>query len=359
MAATIHLVRIADWSDEATILRGFRALLRASAALQPLSSGQLVGIKLTFGEAGNAGHPPPALIRHLVEAIRARKAKPFLTETNTLYNGRRKNAIDHLEVAREHGFSHESVGAPIILSDGVRGRQDHTVAVEGRRVRTAHLAPAVRDMDYLVGVAHMTGHLVESFGGAMKNLGMGLASRAGKLDQHSAVSPRIKEEKCIRCLACLKVCPEDAIRDTGGAVAIDAALCIGCAECLGVCPSGAVTIDWSRESTHVTEATVEYALAIHRSLEGRVVYINLLNHISKHCDCMGATPDLLAPDIGIALGTDPVALDQACTDLIREQVGYDVFRKAWPEADPDVQLKHGQEVGLGSRAYRLREVVPD
>jgi uncharacterized Fe-S center protein len=357
MASEVFLCRITDWSDEALVRQGLAAVLEASALLDPIAPRQIVGVKLTFGEAGNTGHPPAALVRQIVEAVRARGARPFLTETNTLYNGRRKNSVDHLEVAREHGFTHETIGAPIVLSDGVRGRESLTVALRGERVSEAHLAPVVRDVDFLVVVSHLTGHLVHGFGGALKNLGMGLASRAGKLAQHSSVNPTVKAEKCIRCLACLAACPADAITDTGAAALISAQACIGCAECLAVCPTGAVTNDWSRESAHVQEATAEYALAVHRTVKGRAAYVNLLNHISRHCDCMGHTPDCLTPDIGIAAGRDLVAVDQASYDLACQAAGRNVFREAWREVDPEVQLRHAERMGLGRRTYTLREVA--
>lgn len=356
MPNEVFLRRIPDWSQESVVAEHATALLNSSALLDPIAAGQFVGIKLTFGEAGNTGHPPAALIRRIVDLVRARGARPLLTETSTLYNGRRKNAVDHLEVAREHGFTHEAVGAPIILSDGLRGRESFSVAIGGRRVQEAHLAPIVRDIDFLVVVSHLTGHLVHGFGGALKNLGMGLASRAGKLAQHSSVSPSVKPAKCSRCLACLGVCPAEAIIDAGQAARILPDACIGCAECLAVCPTGAITIDWSRQSAQVQEATAEYALAVQRAVHGRAVYVNLLNHISRHCDCMGATPDCLAPDIGIAAGVDPVAVDQASYDLACREASRDVFREAWPEVDPGVQLGHAERAGLGSRRYELREV---
>lgn len=342
----------AGW-DEQVVSTGLAALLAESGLLDSIEAGQFVGIKLTFGEAGNTAHPPVAVIRQIVEQVRRREARPFLTETSTLYNGRRKNAVDHLELAREHGFTHETIGAPILLSDGLRGRESIAVPLDGERVQRAHIAPILRDLDFLIVVSHLTGHLVHGFGAAVKNLGMGLATRAGKLDQHASVKPWVKVEKCIHCLGCLAVCPVGAIEDAGQHAAIASELCIGCAECLAICPTGAIMIDWSRQSAHVQEATAEYALAVHRTVRGRAVFVNLLNHISKHCDCMGATPDVLAPDVGLVASTDPVAVDQASYDLAVQAAGRDVFREAWPEVDPLVQLRHAERLGLGTRSYAL------
>lgn len=356
MASTVYLCRVEDWSDLQGAADQFSALLEKTPLLDGLRKKDLVGIKLTFGEAGNEGHAPPPLVRRLVEVIRGRGARPFLTETNTLYNGRRKNAVDHLEVAREHGFTHETVGAPIVLSDGILGRESFGVEIPGKRVQVAHLAPSVRDMDFLVGLAHLTGHMVEGFGGAVKNIGMGLASRAGKLDQHSAVRPSVTEKACVLCLECLGVCPAGAIFKGKKSAVIDAGACIGCADCLAVCRAGAIRIDWSRDATQVQESTVEYALAVLKALKNRAVFINLLNHITKDCDCIGPTHEILAPDIGIAACTDPVALDEASVDLATSAAGADVFRQAWPAIDWEAQIRHGEALGLGSREYELVEV---
>jgi len=355
MSSRVYLQRIKDWKDFAGVVVSFRNLLEKSKILDMVRADRPAAIKLTFGEAGNQGHPPVSLVRELVVALRARGGHPFLTETNTLYNGRRKNALDHLEVAREHGFAFENVGAPILFGDGLLGRETFDVTLPSDDVPVAHLVPTVRDTDSLVGLAHATGHLLTGFGGAIKNIGMGLASRVGKLEMHSVVSPLVREEQCILCLACIGACAHEAIRRGETAVAIDGQRCTGCAECLAVCPTGAIGIDWSKDSRRVQERMAEYALAVCRVLEPRIAFVNLLNHISDHCDCIGPTPNLIAPDIGIALSRDPVALDQATLDLVREAAGGDPFRAAWPEADAEAQLAHAEAIALGSRHYELVE----
>ncbi len=354
--AEVYLTRSDNWADLDVVGNRLETLLRHPPVLAGLSPKDLVGIKLTFGEAGNQGHPPAVLIRRVVDAVRDRAARPFLTETNTLYRGRRMDALEHLEVAREHGFTHETLGAPILLSDGIRGREVFDVAVHGQHTQTAHLVPAVRDMGFLISVAHLTGHLVAGVGATIKNLGMGLASRAGKLDQHSVVNPSVLEAKCTLCLRCRDVCPVDAIAPAGEAARINGDLCIGCAECLAVCPEGALRIDWSRETSQVQETTAGGAGAVTEALGRRALYICFMNHITDHCDCMGRTDNVLCPDIGIAAATDPVALDQACADLAIEAAGEDLFRRAWPEVNWEVQLEHAEHVGLGRRAYQIVEL---
>jgi uncharacterized Fe-S center protein len=182
---------------------------------------------------------------------------------------------------------------------------------------------------------------------------MGLASRAGKLEMHSVVSPKVNTERCTLCRRCQQECAAEAITAGGQAVSIDAERCTGCAECLAVCPTGAIAVDWSGDSLRVQELTAEYALAVVAALERRVGFINILQHISKHCDCLGPTPERIAGDLGIAASRDPVALDRACLDLVCAAEGGDPFRTSWPEIDPEAQIRHGAEIGLGHPDYRL------
>ena len=207
----------------------------------------------------------------------------------------------------------------------------------------------------LVGLGHVTGHLLTGFGGAIKNIAMGLASRSGKLEMHSSVSPVVRGERCTLCGRCVAACAAGAITLGPQSALIDTRLCTGCAECLAVCPDGAVGIDWNSGSERVQERMAEYAAAIVAALSGRAVFVNLLHQVTKHCDCLGAAPEVIAPEVGIAASSDPVALDQASIDLLRAAAGGDPFRTAWPEVDPEVQLRHAEGLGLGGRAYRLRE----
>lgn len=358
MSSPVYLFRQTDGKDLAAMAAGAARLLAETPLLEVVQEKDLTGIKLTFGEAGNRGYPPPRLVREVVEAVRRRGAHPFLTETNTLYNGRRKNSVDHLTLAREHGFSFETIGAPIIIGDGLIGREAFEVVLSSRLVPRAHLAPTVRDMHSLVGIAHLTGHLLCGFGGAIKNIGMGLANRAGKLDMHSIVSPVVHAETCILCLRCLEACATDAIHEGPDSAIIDPKRCTGCADCLAVCPTGAIRIDWSRDSRRVQEKMAEYAGAVAGAMAGRVAYLNLLHSVTKHCDCLGEAPQRIAPDVGIAAAQDPVALDQASLDLVRAAAGEDPFRRTWPETDPEAQIRHAAEIGLGNRDYELVELLP-
>jgi hypothetical protein len=359
MTPEVYLQRITDWKDPEAVARRLAGFLEQTPILAGVGERAFAAIKLTFGEAGNRGHPHPALVRELVAALRRRGARPFLTETNTLYAGQRRNSVEHLQVAREHGFTHESVDAPILFSDGLLGRDGWDFRLGGPEVETAHLVSVLRDADFLVGVAHLTGHLLVGYGGAIKNIGMGLANRAGKLFMHSVVHPAVREERCTLCGACISACAPGAITAGASAAAIDGSVCTGCAECLAVCPTGAITIDWSNDSERAQRRLAEYALAVHRAVGGRAAYLTLMNGISTHCDCIGPTDDRIAPDIGIAASLDPVALDQAGIDLATQAAGGDPFRRAWPHVNWEAQLEHAVRIGLGSRSYSLVEVSGD
>jgi uncharacterized Fe-S center protein len=170
-----------------------RRLLQASRVLDCAAAQDAAAVKLHFGEAGNTGFVPPPLLRVVAEELKARGAKPFLSDTNTLYKGRRTNSADHLRLAHEHGFTPEAAGAEVIIPDDTRSENVHAVAMEGRYIKTARVARIYALADALVGVAHFKGHIMCGFGGALKNVGMGCATREGKMAQHSDVSPVVTE----------------------------------------------------------------------------------------------------------------------------------------------------------------------
>ncbi len=170
----------------------------------------LTAIKLHFGEMGNDTHIRPQLVRKVVDLVKQEKAKPFLTDTTTLYSGSRRNAVDHLNTAYAHGFAPCTVNAPVIIADGLNGLSQIDVPVNLRHFKETHIAREIHDADSMVVLSHVKGHEMAGFGGAIKNLAMGCASFWGKRDQHQT-KVSINKESCIGCASCAKVCPAHAI----------------------------------------------------------------------------------------------------------------------------------------------------
>jgi hypothetical protein len=313
-----------------------------------------VALKIHFGEEGNTGFIKPQWLGKIISQIKSVNARVFLTDSNTLYLGRRSNSVDHLHLAREHGFMEEALGAPLIIADGLIGRNDDELQVDFPLVKKAKIASAILDSDLLVCLSHFTGHVLAGVGGAIKNLGMGCASRAGKLEQHSNVRPWINPKNCTGCGVCLDHCPAQAITLENKEAVIEDEKCIGCGECLVVCKQGAVKFRWDSDYRLVQKKMSEYASSVLKHFKGKIGFINFLLKVTKDCDCMSQDAPAVVEDIGILGSLDPVAADKASVDLIIKRSGKDVFRVGY-DIDWAIQLKHGNEVGLGNLEYELIE----
>ena len=314
----------------------------------------LVALKTHFGEKGNKGHIQAAWLARIVARLSRRSKRVFFTDTNTLYTGPRSNAVEHIRLAADHGFGQNATDVPLIIADGLIGKDSEEVKIGLSRVEKAKLASAIVHADVLVCFSHITGHIIAGMGGAVKNLGMGCASRAGKLEQHSDVHPRINPKLCRNCSLCLDYCPTGGIVQKDGSAFIRDEACIGCGECLVVCKRGAVKMRWTDDAGRLQEKMAEYAYAVHSQFRGKAAYLNFLVNITKDCDCMAQDQPSLIPDIGLLASSDPLALDKASADLVLERAGRDIFRRGY-NVDWAIQLRHGQKIGLGSLDYELLE----
>ena len=336
---------------------------------QRVSEGDLTAVKIHFGEKGNHAFIRPIFARRVVEEIKKLGAKPFLTDSSTLYPGERKEAISALICGIENGFGYSCVGAPLIISDGLRGVTETELEIDGDILKKVFIGTEIIEADSLVCLSHFKCHELTGFGGAIKNLGMGCASRRGKLVQHSTVAPLVTEKYCTGCGACLKACAHDAIIITDDVAEIDAAKCAGCSRCITVCPVKAINIQWNEAAELVMKKMVEYAKGALINKEDRAVYLSFITQVSPACDCYGHADAPIVNDIGICASTDPVAIDQACADLVNAargnegsalksglEPGGDKFRGVYPEIPWQVQLEHGEKVGLGTRAYELVKI---
>ncbi len=325
-----------------------------------------VAIKLHFGEQGNTAYVRPIFLRRIVDRVRELGGRPFLTDTNTLYGGTRSNAVSHLVTAEENGFAFSAVGAPLIIADGLMGNASVRVPIEGRIYHEVSIAHAIYYADSLIVVTHFKGHEISGFGGAIKNIGMGCASREGKLSQHSTLGPKVKRKDCVGCETCVKWCAYGAIEVQDKVAFINPDKCVECGECIVICPQGAIQIQWNEAAPAFQRKMVEYALGALRNKGERTAYVSFVTQVSPYCDCYGYSDAPIVGDVGILASDDPVAIDQASVDLVNAQPGSavssytkdlspgaDKFRAVHREVDWGVQLAYGEEMGLGVKEYGL------
>ena len=358
-------------------------LLRAAGLRDVVSKGDLVAVKLTFGERGSTGFIHPVYVAKVVEEIKRAGGRPILTDANTLYSGARSNAYDSLTTALRNGFSYATVGAPIVILDGLVGHDYREVAISGTIFERVKIGTAILDADSLVSLAHFKGHMLGGFGGQIKNLGMGCAPRSGKQMMHSDFRPDIHLSLCKGCRMCKTWCPEGAIslveaasleaagercKETIGArlvAQVDLEKCVGCGECVATCPEGAIKVSWDSAAERVQQKMAELALGALEAKRERFLGVSFILNVTPDCDCVPWSDASIVPDVGVAAGRDPVALDQACYELVNAQAGIrtsalgdqgvstpDKFAFLH-KVDPTAQLKHGELIGLGLRSYEL------
>ena len=178
-------------SSDMNLPRKLRRLILAAGMNNIDFTRQFAAIKLHFGEPGNLSFLRPNWAKTVADTVRELGGLPFLTDCNTLYVGRRKNALDHLDAAMENGFSPLSTGCQIIIADGLKGTDERLVPVHGEYVQEAKIGAAIMDADVFISLNHFKGHEMAGFGGALKNIGMGCGSRAGKMEMHAAGKPLV------------------------------------------------------------------------------------------------------------------------------------------------------------------------
>lgn len=324
---------------------GVGAILEASGFFPRLRPKKRVGIKVHFGEHGNRNHLRPEFVRAAAVATSYYNLQPVVIETTALYRGRRQEATDHLKLAREHGFTIESVLAPLEILDGRHGEKSYSVPLDSALVPAARLAQGLRRIRYIINLAHFKGHMVAGFGGAIKNLAMGLAAKAGKLEMHSQSKPWIDGEKCSSCGDCVDYCPHDAINFVQYVAQIGSG-CTGCGGCLAICKQNAIKFDWDAGSETVQLKMVEYARAVLQEREA--VHLNFCLNVTPNCDCMTRTEKPVTPDVGVFGSLDPVACEQAAWDCVSARL-----RPVWPQLNPELLLEAAARHGLGTREHQV------
>jgi len=328
-------------------------LYQAANMSSILEKGDLVAMKMHFGEKNNTGYIKPDYLHLLIKALKTEKVKPYLTDANTLYRGERSNSVDHLMQAYAHGFGPEAMGIPVIIADGIRSKSFEEVPISGTHFQSVKIANDILHSDALLVLSHPTGHGATGLGAAIKNLGMGSACRSGKQNQHSDVKPRVARRACRACGLCIEWCPVDAISMVDGKAHIDQDVCYGCAECTATCRFGAIAVNWEGTSQALQEKMAEYAWGVVKGKLNKVACLSFLIHVTKNCDCVGRAQMPIIADVGILASYDPVAIDQATVDLLAKAAKKDLFQDMWPRNDYTAQLSHAEGLGMGSREYEL------
>ena len=331
---------------------------------------QFVAIKIHFGEPGNLAYIRPNYAARMATLLRSLGAKPFLTDCNTLYSGRRSNAVDHLESVMENGFNPISAKCEVIIADGLKGTDYREIEINGEYCKAPKIGAAIVDADIVLTMNHFKGHEQTGFGGALKNLGMGCASVGGKLELHSASQPIVDRENCKSCNICVKHCAHDAIHLHGSKIAtIDYEKCVGCGQCVALCQYDAAVMGDGDTSERLNYKIAEYSKAV--LLDKPNFHISFIMNVSPECDCWNHNDAAIVPDLGIAASFDPVALDKACADIVINAPiletgnrlsdsphhdhleGCDKFHIMHPETNWQAGLEHAEKIGLGTQEYEL------
>ncbi len=349
-----------------SVIDNVGTLIKKMNFKKTIKENDTVAIKLHFGEMGNTAFLRPIYVKPFSDEIRnVCKAKPFITDTNTIYRGTRSDGITHLETALKNGFSYITTGAVTVIADGLNSEDYVDVEVNCPYFKKVKIAGQVHRAKALVVLTHFKGHELFGFGGAVKNIGMGLANKEGKLLLHSTTKPYVKKKGCVKCGVCMDWCPAVAIKMMENRAAIVVEKCTGCGQCIMSCPSNAITLKWNMDFSEGQEKTVEYAYGVVKEKKEKIWFFNFLMDITPECDCYGYSDLAIVPNIGIMASTDPVSIDQASYDMVKNAraisgskadgsiEGEDKFKKCHPNVSPEAMFRYAEKIGLGERKYNL------
>ncbi len=332
-----------------------------------------VAIKTHWGSQGAFRIVPPVMIRKIVEAVVAAGAKPFVTDTVRIMG------LDYLDVANQNGLNHLSCGAPVVLADGLYGK-DSILVKAGPILGEIAVASAVHDAPAMIVCTHTKGHINAGYAGAIKNLAMGCVSSRhrqhgwkrgrGGMHCHGEMGLQWNPEVCTFCEQCKSICPLHAIDFKKGAFIVDENNCWHCGRCSRVCQEGALTLP--QDDVAFQKSLAEAAAAVLSTFKkGKVLYVNFLFAIQPECDCMPVADVPVIQDQGIMISDDLAAIEQASLDMLRAglplprsaaeeagiKAGDDVMFKLNPRP-MQIQIDEAERLGLGSKKYELVTIEP-
>ena len=346
------------------LLQKLERLVKKAGMMDIDFNNKYTAIKIHFGEPGNLAYLRANYSKVLVDLIRTQGGKVFLTDCNTLYVGRRKNALDHLDAAYENGYNPFTTGCHIMIADGLKGTDEALVPIDGEYVKEAKIGRAIMDADIIISLTHFKGHEATGFGGALKNLGMGSGSRAGKMEMHNAGKPFVHTDKCVGCGACQRNCAHGAITVLERKASIDTNKCVGCGRCIGACPVDAVDSMCDEANDILNRKIAEYTLAVLKDRPN--FHVSLVVDVSPNSDCHSENDAPIVPNVGMFASFDPVALDMACVDAVNRQPvlagsflseqehhSHDHFINTHPDTNWETCIDHAVKLGLGNKEYNL------
>lgn len=364
MTAEVFFIKAQDLSD-----RTLRMMFESMEVSERIPKDSSVALKLHFGEIDNYTHIRPGLVKKLVNLLKGEGARPFLTDTNTLYRHQRSNTFDHLRTAAAHGFTAETMGCPIIIADGLRNWSRKVTLDSPYRLKEIEVALGIADADALVTLTHLTLHELIGLGGVVKNLGMGCVSRGTKLRCHAVegATVRLNHNRCIVCGTCVEICPADAYEKVEDRIEYAPDKCIGCGDCIHYCPVKAISPRWDTPHGEVHKGIIDSARGVLQAMNGKPVFhLMVAMDVTLHCDCL-STSERIVPDIGILGSTDPIALDRASQDLLAEAPpspgvagaeGTDKLQTHRPKIDMEAYWNLCTGARIGTTDYQLQRMDP-
>lgn len=393
--AKVYFMDDRSQSIQTSLVAKMLTLFDAAGFGEMVRPGEVVAIKLHMGEFNNTAYLRPVYVRALVEKVKSLGGDPMVVDTTSLPYwpfASRATALDYLNTVARNGFTHASLGCPVVIADGYIGTDDVRVDLpEGFILKEQYVATGIALADCMIALTHFKGHPMGTYGGAIKNIGVGCASKRGKLNLHLGGHPkyglnarhwmpeRCLKEECPDYQVCLNLCPSGAIVHTKKSVEFRRKKCVGCLACVGVvtmCGVGFLPDDYFDATA---AAIADSALAAVKAIGGpsKVGYINLAVDISPWCDCVNFSDRPIVPNLGLFASRDPVAVDSACLQRAKESAGVPgSLAQAKGAMDPglpkfsacgsflgvseEIQPNVGEKIGLGSRQFELEEVpVPE